>query len=213
VKTLRTFNAHTHTKQGTIRGDLCIDVGRNICHGSDSVEAAKKEIALWFPEGVSQHLDCSEKWVYEKKQEDVVFLGMGNPLLDISAVVPEKELQKWGAKLGDAMLADAQKHTPMYADLVKNYDVEYIAGGATQNSIRVAATLLKSTSVNCGYIGCIGKDKFGEQLKKSAAEAGVQALYLEDEKTPTGMFFFLPTYPHTTKLIQQQQQQQEHARF
>lgn len=33
---------------GTIRGDFCIDVGRNICHGSDSVESAKKEIALWF---------------------------------------------------------------------------------------------------------------------------------------------------------------------
>ncbi len=27
---------------GTIRGDFCIDVGRNICHGSDSVESAKK---------------------------------------------------------------------------------------------------------------------------------------------------------------------------
>ena len=33
---------------GTIRGDFCIDVGRNLCHGSDSVESAKKEIALWF---------------------------------------------------------------------------------------------------------------------------------------------------------------------
>lgn len=27
---------------GTIRGDFCIDVGRNICHGSDSVESANK---------------------------------------------------------------------------------------------------------------------------------------------------------------------------
>jgi nucleoside-diphosphate kinase len=27
---------------GTIRGDFCIDVGKNICHGSDSVESAKK---------------------------------------------------------------------------------------------------------------------------------------------------------------------------
>merc|ERR1711916_14962 len=35
---------------GTIRGDYCIEVGRNICHGSDSVESAKAEIALWFPE-------------------------------------------------------------------------------------------------------------------------------------------------------------------
>merc|ERR1711907_887780 len=34
---------------GTIRGDLCIDVGRNIIHGSDSVESANHEIGLWFP--------------------------------------------------------------------------------------------------------------------------------------------------------------------
>jgi nucleoside-diphosphate kinase len=27
---------------GTIRGDFCIDVGRNICHGSDSVDSANK---------------------------------------------------------------------------------------------------------------------------------------------------------------------------
>mgnify|MGYP002628470153 CR=1 FL=1 len=33
---------------GTIRGDYCIDVGRNLCHGSDSVEAAQAEIKLWF---------------------------------------------------------------------------------------------------------------------------------------------------------------------
>ncbi|KAI7866284.1 nucleoside diphosphate kinase [Spinellus fusiger] len=37
---------------GTIRGDFCIEVGRNICHGSDSVESAQREIALWFPRGV-----------------------------------------------------------------------------------------------------------------------------------------------------------------
>jgi hypothetical protein len=38
---------------GSIRGDLCIDVGRNICHGSDAVESAEKEIALWFKPEVS----------------------------------------------------------------------------------------------------------------------------------------------------------------
>eukprot|EP00834_Sanchytrium_tribonematis_P000403 NODE_7_length_67686_cov_1.621421.p49 type:complete len:149 gc:universal NODE_7_length_67686_cov_1.621421:40641-40195(-) len=37
---------------GSIRGDFSIDIGRNICHGSDTVENAKKEIELWFPEGV-----------------------------------------------------------------------------------------------------------------------------------------------------------------
>lgn len=33
-------------KKGTIRGDFALAVGRNICHGSDSVENAEKEIKL-----------------------------------------------------------------------------------------------------------------------------------------------------------------------
>ncbi|KAI8924458.1 nucleoside diphosphate kinase [Entophlyctis helioformis] len=33
---------------GSIRGDLCISVGRNIIHGSDSFDSAEKEIGLWF---------------------------------------------------------------------------------------------------------------------------------------------------------------------
>jgi len=37
-----------NSKPGSIRGDYSIDMGRNICHGSDSVETANKEIALWF---------------------------------------------------------------------------------------------------------------------------------------------------------------------
>jgi len=37
---------------GTIRGDYSIDIGRNICHGSDSVESAEAELNLWFPEGI-----------------------------------------------------------------------------------------------------------------------------------------------------------------
>ncbi|KAL8920780.1 MAG: hypothetical protein Q9172_004351 [Xanthocarpia lactea] len=51
VKTGRTLLGATNPLQsapGTIRGDYAIDVGRNVCHGSDSVETAKNEIALWF---------------------------------------------------------------------------------------------------------------------------------------------------------------------
>ena len=51
---------------GTIRGDFCIDVGRNIIHGSDSVESANKEIKLWFkPEELNNWESHSNKWVYE----------------------------------------------------------------------------------------------------------------------------------------------------
>ncbi|CAM6031368.1 unnamed protein product, partial [Sphagnum compactum] len=51
---------------GTIRGDYALEVGRNICHGSDSVENAEKEISLWFPEGVCQWHSHSAPWIYEK---------------------------------------------------------------------------------------------------------------------------------------------------
>ena len=36
---------------GTIRGDFGIDIGRNLVHGSDSVESAEREVALFFDLG------------------------------------------------------------------------------------------------------------------------------------------------------------------
>ncbi|XP_042378371.1 nucleoside diphosphate kinase B [Zingiber officinale] len=50
---------------GTIRGDYAIDIGRNVIHGSDSVESARKEIALWFPEGISEWQSNLHPWIYE----------------------------------------------------------------------------------------------------------------------------------------------------
>jgi nucleoside-diphosphate kinase len=35
---------------GTIRGDFGINIGRNLIHGSDAIETAQREIALWFKE-------------------------------------------------------------------------------------------------------------------------------------------------------------------
>ncbi|EKM82984.1 hypothetical protein AGABI1DRAFT_82677 [Agaricus bisporus var. burnettii JB137-S8] len=50
---------------GSIRGDFALAVGRNICHGSDSVESANKEIDLWFPEGITSWKSVYEGWLYE----------------------------------------------------------------------------------------------------------------------------------------------------
>ena len=50
---------------GTIRGDFAIDVGRNICHGSDSVESAEREIGLWFSEGLNTYPSHSDAWINE----------------------------------------------------------------------------------------------------------------------------------------------------
>ena len=54
-----------NSKPGTIRGDYALDVGRNICHGSDSVESANREIDLWFPEGIKSYERTLDKWIYE----------------------------------------------------------------------------------------------------------------------------------------------------
>jgi len=66
---------------GTIRGDFCIDVGRNLCHGSDAVESAQAEIALWFPEGLVAWNAHSAPWVYEN-------------CADAGAAAPAKEEKK-----------------------------------------------------------------------------------------------------------------------
>lgn len=34
---------------GTIRGDLALDTGENLVHGSDSSESAEREISIFFP--------------------------------------------------------------------------------------------------------------------------------------------------------------------
>eukprot|EP00531_Pseudo-nitzschia_arenysensis_P011142 CAMPEP_0116127406 /NCGR_PEP_ID=MMETSP0329-20121206/6824_1 /TAXON_ID=697910 /ORGANISM="Pseudo-nitzschia arenysensis, Strain B593" /LENGTH=224 /DNA_ID=CAMNT_0003621505 /DNA_START=29 /DNA_END=703 /DNA_ORIENTATION=- len=53
------------SKPGSIRGDYSIDLGRNICHGSDSPEGAEHELKMWFPEGVNNWSKTVDAHVYE----------------------------------------------------------------------------------------------------------------------------------------------------
>jgi len=118
--------------------------------------------------------------------DSTLLLGMGNPLLDISANVPQSVFDKYGLKPGSAVLAE-EKHQPIYAELVKDYKVDYIPGGATQNTIRIAQTLLNKTKPNsCAFVGCVGKDGYAEQMRKACGEAGFTPFYLEDAELPTG---------------------------
>uniref|UniRef100_A0AC34QAX6 Nucleoside diphosphate kinase n=1 Tax=Panagrolaimus sp. JU765 TaxID=591449 RepID=A0AC34QAX6_9BILA len=51
---------------GSIRGDYCIVTGRNVCHGSDSVESAQREIAHWFkPEELADYKLATHDLIYE----------------------------------------------------------------------------------------------------------------------------------------------------
>ena len=51
---------------GTIRGDLALEMGRNLVHGSDSVETAEREISLFFsPEEIITYSREIDRWVFE----------------------------------------------------------------------------------------------------------------------------------------------------
>jgi nucleoside-diphosphate kinase len=49
---------------GSIRGDFAQTIGRNLVHGSDSPESAKREIAIWFePHEIASRKHDLEAWI------------------------------------------------------------------------------------------------------------------------------------------------------
>eukprot|EP00903_Cladosiphon_okamuranus_P010813 g10215.t1 len=118
------------------------------------------------------------------ESDKIALVGMGNPLLDISAQVPDSVLTKYGLEPANAILAE-EKHMGLYKELVDSYEVQYIAGGATQNSIRVAQWMLPEPGLT-GFLGAIGSDEFGGKLAACTKEDGVEAHYYVDDKAPTG---------------------------
>ena len=51
---------------GTVRGDLALDIGRNVVHGSDSVDSAKRELAIYFDkDDLVEWTPANAKWIAE----------------------------------------------------------------------------------------------------------------------------------------------------
>ena len=56
----------TASSPGTIRGDLALDIGRNLVHGSDSPESAQRELALFFKAGeLLDYTRANDTWIKE----------------------------------------------------------------------------------------------------------------------------------------------------
>jgi len=52
-------------RSGTIRGDLGMDIGHNLIHGSDSLDNAAKEIELFFSkEEIVEYDRQMDAWIY-----------------------------------------------------------------------------------------------------------------------------------------------------
>ena len=51
---------------GTIRADMALDIGRNLVHGSDSPQAAERELAVFFADGeIVDYERDAQRWVTE----------------------------------------------------------------------------------------------------------------------------------------------------
>ena len=51
---------------GTIRGDLGVNIGRNIVHGSDSTESATRELGLFFSaDEILSYKRSTDQWIIE----------------------------------------------------------------------------------------------------------------------------------------------------
>lgn len=113
-----------------------------------------------------------------------MLLGIGNPLLDISAVVDKEFLAKYEMEPNDAILAD-EKHKPLCGELVNKFNADFIAGGSVQNALRVAQWILEKPSVTT-FFGCVGEDKYSKILEDRARANGVNVHYQYSETEPTG---------------------------
>jgi nucleoside-diphosphate kinase len=50
---------------GTIRADFGLNIGRNVIHGSDSVESANREVSLFFkPDEIHAYERAHDKWIH-----------------------------------------------------------------------------------------------------------------------------------------------------
>ncbi len=54
---------------GTIRGDFGVSRSYNLVHGSDSPEAAARELGLFFPEGLVKYDYAAINWIYDPVEE------------------------------------------------------------------------------------------------------------------------------------------------
>lgn len=116
--------------------------------------------------------------------QEGLLLGMGNPLLDISATVDNEFLKKYDLKSNNAILAE-EKHKPLYEELINLYKADFIAGGSVQNTMRVAQWFLQKPKI-ATYMGCVGRDKYSKILEDKATTDGLNVKYQYTDQEPTG---------------------------
>jgi sugar/nucleoside kinase (ribokinase family) len=74
---------------------------------------------------------------------------------------------------------------PPVQELAAAKGVQYVPGGATQNTIRIAQWMLQVPGATA-YMGCVGDDAFAKTMEAAAKADGVDVRYFVDPATPSG---------------------------
>lgn len=122
--------------------------------------------------------------------ERLKVVGLGNPMLDISATVDTNFLKKHGLNANTAKHIENEK---LFDEMESGkFDIKYTAGGSIDNTCRIAKRLL-GMSEDVGYIGCIGEDKNGQFLQNVMDSTGIIARLERSDIHPTGRCVVLIT--------------------
>jgi len=66
VRTLMGSTDPLKAAPGTVRGDLALDLGMNLIHGSDSPQRAEVEVDLFFkPDEIHDYVRTADRWIVE----------------------------------------------------------------------------------------------------------------------------------------------------
>ncbi|XP_050705456.1 uncharacterized protein LOC126990848, partial [Eriocheir sinensis] len=114
-----------------------------------------------------------------------LLVSFGNPLLDLTAVVKDATLHRCFGLPVDGQLEVNSSQRPVFSHVMKEYPVEYTAGGCALNSSRVFCWVL-GEGQRVVFVGGIGEDQAATRLSKIVEESGVITRFVKVPGQPTG---------------------------
>jgi len=170
--------------------------------GEEDEEEEEEDTSFFGDSDSSDESDTTESEA-EYIQHEVIItegivLGVGSPLLDITAKVGSGYLERFQLKPGSSGVC-SDKQVQIYPELTSWFPTETLPGGSALTTIRVAQWMLhleKATS----FIGAVGKDETGSKLTAVCEKVGINPQFFEQEDEPTGALARLVCDDNTTEL-------------
>lgn len=86
--------------------------------------------------------------------------------------------------VGESTLLAGPEHEGMIDDLTESYEIDYSAGGATQNALRYVTWVIGADIAS--FAGHLSDDFFGRMIQASVKRDGLRTVYTIKKNAPTG---------------------------